>query len=193
MYATNTIHIDSHVLAMNLPRLLLPARLALIRSIELIPTEVTLIPGGEEKAQQDLQDLVRAVSAALPNLQTFYLGFSWSACRMKEYWDPKDRKAAFKEHLWPTVEELILEVGKDWADIEVGVPHSSFWDIPIPRTPDGRMMMQARHVQDELKPKVQPAWYHERERRWKDLGDRGYWLSQSVDDEPPIPMVCTGF
>lgn len=163
LYATNTIHMSSIELILNLPRLLLTQRLSSITSVEMrwsLGSSADNFPG--------LHELSNAMPAILPHLELLYISLEGTLRRGAYYTLDVDDSALFGP-----VEQMISKF-TDLKRCEIAVP-LSYYD---PR----------RYI--ERGGWLEPGWLNSRdhERLWQGLPETqlteaegttltGYWVS----------------
>lgn len=187
VYSTNTFHLSGQPLLQNLPRLLLPQRLATIRSLELAwhfnrPMPRGSTSGGE---QSQLGQLCGVLPDLFPRLGTLYLSLHVPIKR-----DPAaDHNngpvmAAANGAFLPWVEALRMRLPTA-TEMSVGVP-AQFWKVLL-HTLDGL---------DTAGLRAEVDWTGLYGRFWKrvdDDGTRGYWLCSGTDDGRGLPYTMCLF
>lgn len=182
LYGTNAFHVNSRPLIQEFPRLLLPQRLAVVRSLELIWTVQG--PAGSA-VDAELLRLCETLPAVFPRLNKLYISLlhERGVPRGPAEGGEDDPVMAAERKLLGPVEAMLLRLDGR-GELSVAVP-PSFWKVLLLR----HDQLRSPGLRAEL------DWPATSGRFWKQLngeggGDdgkgpgRGYWVCSGMDHDP---------
>ncbi|CAM1511966.1 Fc.00g094790.m01.CDS01 [Cosmosporella sp. VM-42] len=134
LYSTNTIHTSSKEMIMQLPRLLLPQRLASIKSMELVWEFVPFPRQGETRPTSPMIDLVSfysfldAFPSMLGHIRTLYISFQG---QLKPHWTSFSISGnewfQFTETLiMNPIDDMVRKLGPEVRDCSIAIPSSLY-------------------------------------------------------------------
>jgi hypothetical protein len=189
LYATNTVHMSSLVMMLELPNLLLPQRLAMITSVEMVwrlvnPSRPLEGHDGLPLSNEGTLDaLLRTIPKTLPNLCHLNVNLMWHPGPES----PGNLASRVTATLILPLDAMVRDFGPQLRDCSIGL-YSSIWRA----IRDAGLWHGTKYERGGF-PSVGDRYWRPlpalEERLHAADGPGGYWISEGYDDSAPYPFA----
>ena len=184
LYGTNTFHMVGRTTMLNLGRLLLPQRLGMITSAEMVWWVGGVSGGlvGGDRGKRLFTALLGSATKCLPNLRCLNISIMWDPLAGRPHVGEEAVRGIMDEIVLP-VDGMVQGFGPQMRECRIGIYHRLWCALR-----DGGLWTGVKYERGEL-PSVA-------DRYWRPLlpgaegegqrdGPEGYWISEGYDDSPP--------
>lgn len=211
LYATNTIHMTSIALMLNLSKLLLPQRLAMITSLEMVwDFKIPLISGGgtsSDEGREDLRQYLLRDSTVFSGLLANLNHNTFPHLRrlnISVMWDPivgiihKGEEAAKRivDEMLVPLDGMLREFPSRLRDCNVDILSSLFYTLGwaswggLKREPPGMYSCDGDIGRDIPCARMwRPLLPDSEEEGGQQDMPEGYWICEGLDDYGPYPFA----